>query len=305
MTVEQVVEKYKNLVGYYSSHIENGEIARHVVNDFQKAFENKKVILYGAGCVGRDYILLFNEMHISIAYIVDKNWKEIQEIKGIPVKEPQILKDEENQENCVLIIACDRKIMPEIVDDLKKWEVNFSHVVCGHDIHVLLQSSWCMLKAENSGKIDLKNCYECTCLDNTCKSLCQYLKRVNGYDDEKVLGTEKVEMIGYLLSNVCTLNCKNCCESVPYMPKELKHFVPGRQVIQDIVKMSSACKFLILLEFIGGEPFLHPELTHILQEVLTIKNIGMVHVFTNGTVVPGDELCKTLSDKRITVYLSN
>ncbi len=305
MTVAEVVEKYKNLAGNYYSHIDHEEIAQCVVEDFKKAFAKKRIFLYGAGCVGRDFISLFHEMHISVEYVVDKNWDKIGEYKGVVVKDPQILKMEDTGENSLLIVACDRKIMPEIVNDLGKMNVHFPHIVCGHDIHILLQSSWCMIKAEKDGKIDLKNCYECTCLDNTCKSLCRYLKRLNGYDDEEMRGTEKVEMIGYLLSNICTLNCKNCCESVPYMPKESRHFVPGKQVVRDIVKMSAACKFLILLEFIGGEPFLHPDLPNIIQEVLTIKNIGMVHIFTNGTVLPGDALCKILNDPRITVYLSN
>lgn len=305
MTISEVINKYKKLIGIYSSQVSDEEQARDIVQDFRDVFSGKQVIIYGAGCVGRDFVLLFTEMEIPIAHIVAKNWKETVEFHGISIENPDVLIAIDNPDEYILIAACDRKIMPDMVSDLKKMGTNFTDMLCGHDIHMLLQSSWCMLKAIDGREINLKNCYECTCLDNTCKSLCCYLKKKNRYDENTATGTEKVQMIGYLLSNICTLNCKNCCESVPYMPTEQKHFVPGTVVVQDILKMSAACQFLILLEFIGGEPFLHPELSYIIKEVLNITNIGMVHIFTNGTVIPSDELCKKLNNERVTVYLSN
>ncbi|MCM1217600.1 MAG: radical SAM protein [Lachnospiraceae bacterium] len=305
MTVLEVIEKYKDLIGIYSVQIKDRGGADCIIRDFREAFSEKKIILYGAGCVGRDFVLLFSEMNIPIEHIVAKNWMDNKDCCGITVENPEILRRIDQPDEYVLIAACDRKIMPELTSDLEKLGTNFDDMVCGHDIHMLMQSSWCMRKAEDGRNIDLKNCYECTCLDNTCKSLCEYLKRINGFDEAEAEGTERVKMIGYLLSNICTLNCKNCCESVPYMPKETKRFVPGETVIRDIEKMSSACNFLTLMEFIGGEPFLHPELPDILARVLQIRNIGMVHIFTNGTVIPNDALCRELDNDRITVYLSN
>ncbi|MDE6887466.1 MAG: radical SAM protein [Eubacterium sp.] len=305
MDVSEVIKRYKDLIGAYFSKVDQKNIAESIVKDFRKVLDAKKIILYGAGCVGRDFVHLFREMGIAPVYVVDKNWEEIKECCGIRVMDPVFLKQIGNPDEYILIAASDRKLFREIWEDIQRLETNFSRMECGHDIHILLQSAWCMLKAENGHEINLRNCYECTCLDNTCRSLCRYLKRMNGYEDQLGSGTEKVEMIGYLLSNVCTLNCKNCCESVPYMPEGTRHFVPAEQVVQDIQKLSAACRYLILLEFIGGEPFLHPQLSQILKEVLKIRNIGMIHIFTNGTVVPDDELCGVLKSQRITVYLSN
>lgn len=305
MKILEVIDKYKGLIGIYSSQIEDASSADQIIRDFREAFSGKKIIIYGAGCVGRDFVLLFSEMNIPIEHVVAKDWAENTKCIGITVENPDILRTIDRSDEHVLIAACDRRIMSELVDDLKKLGTDFDDMVCGHDIHMLMQSAWCMLKAEDGRNIDLENCYECTCLDNTCKSLCKYSKRVNGFDEAEADGTDKVQMIGYLLSNICTLNCKNCCESVPYMPKDTKRFVPSETVIRDIEKMSSACRFLILLEFIGGEPFLHPELPDILERVLQIRNIGRIHFFTNGTVIPSDALCEKLSNERVTVYLSN
>lgn len=305
MEIAEVVRKYEEQVGYYTSNVQSLDIARNIVRDLQGSVSGKKLILYGAGSVGRGFIKLLHELEIPVAHVVAKNWREVGEHMGILIESPEILRCIDDPQGYILIAACNRKIMPEIVEDIRNLNNMFTQVQCGHDIHMLWQSAWCMVKAERDKKINIKDCYECSCLDNACNSLYRYLKMVNGYDDKTSKGTEKIKMIGYLLSNICTLKCKNCCESVPYIPKASKHFVPAEKVIKDIIKMSTACRFLTLLEFIGGEPFLHPELPYILAEVLKIKNVGVIHVFTNGTVVPDERLCDALRDERVIVYLSN
>jgi len=81
--------------------------------------------------------------------------------------------------------------------------------------------------------------------------------------------------------------------------------VPAEQVVDDIRRYSLVCDHLTLLEFIGGEPFLHPRLEYILRQVLDIANIGVIHVFTNGTVFPDAVLLRALKHPRIVVYVSN
>lgn len=112
-------------------------------------------------------------------------------------------------------------------------------------------------------------------------------------------------MIGYSLGTICTLRCKNCCDFIPYMPANMREFVPTENVIRDIEKIAPACEFITFIEFIGGEPFLHPGFSKILNRVKKIKNIGALDIFSNATVIPSDELCKELANERIAVYLSN
>ncbi len=305
MGVSEIVQKYKHFIGRYSSQVDTLESAEQIICNFRSALAEKDIILYGAGCVGRDLAVLLMEMGIKISKIVDKNWTDIGVCGGISVESPESLKSAEAMENSIAIAACDRRQMSEILRDIEELHAGIKNIECGHDIHMLLQSAWCMTKAVNDRGITLKNCYECTCLDSTCISLRTYLKKMNQYEEHQECGTDKVQMIGYLLSNICTLNCKNCCEAVPYMPKKMKRFIPAERVINDINKMSSACSFLTLVEFIGGEPFLHPQLPQVIKEVLKIPNVGMVHIFTNGTVIPSDELCSVLGNSRITVYISN
>lgn len=302
--IQKFIERNKKYIESYTSNIKTNEESVKIVDDFRELVKNRIIAIWGAGCVGRDLINLFREMEISVKIVVDKNAVLVNDCVGEKVYSVDEIK--RLPADTILIAACNRNIFEEFQKELRELDSNISEMICGNDLHTLLQSAWCMIKAcDINQQIDLKNCYECTVLDNTCNSLCQYLKRINGYKEQKTYRTKNVKMIGYLLSNICTLRCKNCCEKVPYMPHDIRHFVDAETVVKDINKMAEACEFLTLLEFIGGEPFLHPELPRILEEVKKIVNIGMIHIFTNGTVIPTDDLCKSLHNQRITVYLSN
>jgi len=305
MELREMLERYKNKVYVYKVNIESLSEAENIVKDFKDALEGKKIILYGAGTVGRVFYQLLKELGFTVELLLDRAGEDVVFPDNRRVYKPDYLVEQKLDLNEYQIIATvNRNLYQDVVAMLDKFGVSSDKIVCGHDIHMLVQNAWCRLKANGSDRMILKNCYECTNLDNTCSSLNQYLKRVNGFVDEGK-GTKAVRMIGYALGNICTLKCKNCCESVPYMPSHIKKFTPKENVIKDIQHLSSACNFLTLLEFIGGEPFLHPHLDEILSEILKIKNIGVIHIFTNGTVLPSDSLCEVLKNERITVYISN
>ena len=166
-----------------------------------------------------------------------------------------------------------------------------------------------MLKAyDPNGKIITKNCYECTDSEKSCLALNHYLRRINGVvTEENSTGggilSKSVRMMGYSLGTICTLRCKCCCDSIPYI--QSRYFVDAENVINDVEKVAAACEFLTFLELIGGEPFLHPKLGKILNHIKKFKNIGNIHIFSNSTVVPSDELCAELQDEKIVIYLSN
>lgn len=279
--------------------------AKNIVADFKAALNGEKIVLWGAGTVGSNLYRLLKEFDILVSGVVDRNGKNANfpyDIEILSTSDPAV-KDICN--DALIIVTVNRNIFSAVKKDIAQVGISLDRVICGHYLTMITQQACCMTKAyDPNKKLSIKNCYECTNLDNACWALNQYLKRINGFVDEGK-GTKSVRMIGYALSNICNLRCRNCCESVPYMPANIKHFVPTENVIRDIDKIASACNFLTLLEFIGGEPFLHQGFPKILNHVKSIKNIGVIHIFSNGTVLPSDELCKELANERIAVYLSN
>ena len=304
MDHKEWLEKYIKKGHIYRSDIATVEESSDVINDFKKAVEGKKVVLYGAGTVGKNYIRLFNSLSIKIDGVFDKSVSKAK-IKGYEVKSREIIKDFID-DNSIIIVSVNREYYDEIQDYLVGLGIEKKNIINGHDVHLVLQSSWCMIEGQKSaGKIDTTDCWECTLLNSQCTSLRKYLKKLNEYHSKAEGTTESVRMIGYILGNLCSLNCKNCCECIPYYKKENRGFVASSQVIRDIEHLSSACDFLTILEFVGGEPFLHPEIGIILKYVLSMKNVGMIHIFTNGTVTPSDEISELMANERIEIYMSN
>lgn len=298
------LEKYRMFSNTYSIKYPDLETAEEVVLLFKEMVNGKKIILWGNGVIGRNFLNLFRELNISIELVIDKEINERGHgVEGHNTGPISILREIDNVQDYILIAAVNHENQKQVEKDLNELNCGFRFLEDGHFLHMLLQSAWCMIKVNENKKINLKNCYECTCLDNTCNPLNAYLKKLSGYEEKE--GTRNIKMIGYILGNICTLKCKNCCESVPYMPEGIRGFVEKEVVVKDIEKLSAACEFLTLIEFIGGEPFLHPQLPEILTEVLKIKNVGNIHIFTNATVPPKEKLVDVLKNERIILYLSN
>jgi hypothetical protein len=297
MNISQWFEKYNGIMV-------DPRISTNAIEEFKDVFARRKAILYGAGLLGRRIRDLFRQIGI-IHVLVDKNAARINTETGLDVKEPSFLEGIRDADDYVLFAAVNKLTVRSIKEDLARLSTPFVGLASGYDAHVTLQSALCTMKHHRKENLVLQHCYECSILDNTCPVLARYLRDMSGFDTTAAQGTPKVKMIGYILGSICSLNCMHCCESIPYLRSSDKSFVPTEIVIEDISKFSRACEFITLLEFIGGEPFLHPGLVEILNTALTIKNIGVIHVFTNGTITPSPEQCKALSNPRIVIYISN
>jgi len=115
--------------------------------------------------------------------------------------------------------------------------------------------------------------------------------------------SKKLQGFGYILGQKCTLNCKCCNESLPRIQKKSR--VSYETVMKDIIKLCQSVEFITLIEFVGGEPFLHPDFDKIVENTCNISNIGVVKIFTNGTVVPSETMCQKFQHDKVDVYISN
>jgi organic radical activating enzyme len=288
----------------YNGILVDPKVSFNAVEEFKEVFASRTAILYGAGLLGTRIRDVFDKLGIDHV-LVDRNAARINVETGLDVKEPSFLEGTLDEDAYVLFASVNKLTVGSVENDFAKLSTPFSGLVSGYDMHVTLQSAMCSVKRCRNENFVLQHCYECSILDNTCPVLSGYLRDKSGFDATAAQGTPNVKMIGYVLGSICSLNCQHCCESIPYLRSSDKSFVPKATVIGDIRKYASACEFITLLEFVGGEPFLHPGMVDILDTALKIKNIGVIHVFTNGTVPPKPELCKALSNPRIVIYISN
>lgn len=82
------------------------------------------------------------------------------------------------------------------------------------------------------------------------------------------------------------------------------HHMDRERLIASLRKMNEAVDSFNHYNFIGGEPFLNPDLKFFIEEV-PVEKCHLVQVLTNGTIVPDDpELFDVLRRKNVQVVVS-
>lgn len=279
-----------------------------VLNSIRKQLYAKKIVLYGAGAIGNTLKTILDKLNIKVEFFVDKKHEEIIEIDGIPVREPQKLKEINDRGYLIIICVASDVILhyrEEIHMVLEKYCPLADIVESGRQLAYILKYYLCSKEVENGKKLDLIECINCGYETRGCEICENYLRRKNcTLPDETVYKKRKFEhFFGYILGNYCTLRCKNCNEMIPYYKE--RSFVDKEEVLKDCKHLIASCTFLPFMELVGGEPFLYPELEELVSELLKIKNLGYIKIFTNGTVIPEDSLCQLLKNERIVINLSN
>lgn len=81
--------------------------------------------------------------------------------------------------------------------------------------------------------------------------------------------------------------------------------IPLERICDDIDRFFDAMDSLGTVTVMGGEPFMHPDLSKIIKKLLTKKNFGIVSIATSGTYPIKPEQLEGLEDKRVNVSFSN
>ncbi|MDR2407735.1 MAG: radical SAM protein [Bacteroidales bacterium] len=287
-----------NLTGSFSYKSLNDADASRILKELQQIFVRKNVVILGAGITGRFYESLFRKLELKLLYFTDKHFDRINNINGIPVFPATKLLTE--SANITAIIAGNPSIVNSISKDMRRLELPKNiEVIDGSDLISLARCAYCMINYKQNDIVNFSECSICYNEESVCSA---FIKQT--YKNGIIPANDKVKfpLIGYILGQICTLNCKHCCESIPYIEHPI--IVKTEQVISDLHKVSAAAGFISRIEFIGGEPFLHKGLPEILNTVLKLKNVGYVVVFTNSTVLPGKKLLKVLNNPRVVVNFS-
>lgn len=174
----------------------------------------------------------------------------------------------------------------------------------GIQVNSLLRFVDCRGRLERDTGFHLAECLDCGAETELCPIYQEYLRRIApGW---KVLAKEpsrKFDWFGYIMGQYCSLKCQDCCEHVPYFDHPV--FSKCEDILSDCSKLAASSEFIRYIELIGGEPFLHPRFKQVLEGLLRIENVGYIKIFTNGTVVPKEEVLEVLRNPRIVINLSN
>jgi hypothetical protein len=291
-----------SLLEEHSDFTKSEEEILELANSTINCLSARSILIYGAGNSGEHLFSVLKNLGMTPFCFLDRNAENIKEVSGIPVYHPDKM-ESFIHEDCIVIVAVNGIQMAiEIINFLNSKNLAIP-IVNGRHLTRILNYPVCIKMHHERTIFDIGKCLRCGIDVNKCSLFTDFLKRESKFDVSDTKGSRKFDWCGYILGQVCTLKCECCCESVPYIKNG--RFVETEEVISDIDMLANACEYLERLEFIGGEPFLHPELAKIVEASLLMKKIGYVYIFTNGTVLPDDKLCTIMSNPRVMVHISN
>lgn len=280
-----------------------------LAKDFVEKIKSYDIVIYGAGATGMTLLRALQKHGLLPSLYIDRRYKECTEVEGIAMYGPEKLADVA-PENTLIVMAINaeviRKFNQEPFENIRKYAPDAEIIRTGIHMNSILRfERCCWAKSHNDFKdFSIVDCLDCGAEAKLCPLYQEYLREIS-IKRKEVKGTysRKFDWFGYIVGQSCTLKCKDCCEHVPY----LKNPVTSKleTILSDCRKIADSSEFLRYIELIGGEPFLHPQFKELLTGLLKIENVGYIKIFTNGTIVPDNELLDILENPRIVLTVSN
>lgn len=237
----------------------------------------RPLIVYGAGAVGEVVYHGLKLWGITPDFFCDHD-PELKEFKRITVIPPL----EMTRYKEPIVIVAFKDFARKAVRILKKFGINKYY-------------SARKLINENFEGIDLSQRAKEFLVRKKC-----YENIIEHVEQDKYAYCNHIE---FMITERCTLNCTDCSACIPLFKK------PRNLKINDSFsafdRLLESIDFLEELSVLGGEPLLHPQLGDLLSRYHENKKIGMIALYTNGTILPTEQLLDRLESPNIWVHISN
>lgn len=113
------------------------------------------------------------------------------------------------------------------------------------------------------------------------------------------------QVLTFILTMNCTLNCRYCGQMHSKLPKELRRNFAKESILRDIDHVMGAVDFVGMISLIGGEPFVHPDLAEIVEHIVhKWDNYGIIGITTNGVFRVSEEIIRRLNHPRVVINFS-
>lgn len=223
---------------------------------FKENLENLKnssqpLVVFGLGEVFREYFSLFQEKKIPISCICDNN-TELHGtfFQGYKVVSLDTVKEE--LQDPIFIVAWPQEIKEQLEDK------GFTQY---YEIFLVVKFLEGTFRWEDYIYFEERNNQ-------------RYEK-----EDSEILFVNNLDIY---ITDRCSLNCKDCCNLIPYFkkPQDYEYEYLTNQIDEACLIFDHISQIHLL----GGEPFLHPQVYSLIQYACTKENVSYINLFSNGTI---------------------
>lgn len=266
-----------------------------MLEDIIQSGDHPRIILYGGGRVGKNVFRALRQSQISPDFFLDEN-RNITELYGIPVVSPE--RYEVQPGDIVILCMTYHHICDELEVLLR--EKGVPHILRHTQIlsSDLLTQNGCPYP---SGEVDARTCRRCIVEGLACHEPVAPVSLLGSGTDPLYF-----DQLTLFVTTACTLNCAECVTRVPEYKLRNKQVTLDLEAFQACwANFRQAITYVKVLLLCGGEVLLYRRLAPLLQEVLEDPKIGVVHILTNGTIEPPEEVYRLLCHDKMVVTVDD
>ena len=280
-----------NLEEYYKNTASGNIVDNTQLYEYIKSFQY--VVLWGASFQGKAIGKKLLEQGIAIENYWDIRCEEVGECNGIKVVKPFTSQDK--SKTLVIICIGNRVIFGGLKGELIQH--GYENYIEGDRLYMGIL---CPFTVDTG--VNAQRCSQTMeCRQIYCHRLGKILAKANNKSENPIHLTS----ITLIINSRCSLGCKYCTSYMNEYPKEKRTDVPYEQIASVIDVFFDAVDSVGTITVMGGEPFMHPDLSKIIEKLCTKKNFGLISIATSGTYPIRDEQLEGLHDKRVNVSFSN
>jgi hypothetical protein len=281
----------------YFRQVEAGE---EVANEPMVAFCNshERVVLWGASFLGTAVGRGLRAAGVRVDGYWDLRSEEIGSVDGIRVTQP-FTGETPGDRTLVIVCITNNVILGSLMEHAIaqgyptaiSGSLFYMAVVCGFS---------------KSRGADVNQCKVNACCNAIyCRKLASILHdpvlRKAPPADDPLLVTNMLVIV----NTRCNLSCKYCLQYLGSYPAEKRVNYPLEQICSSAERFFAAVDSVSSITIMGGETFLHPDITGIVAKMLSIENLGFMNIATNGTVRIRPEQMEGIQHERSVLCFSN
>tara|TARA_B100000767_G_scaffold274690_1_gene308521 strand:- start:1050 stop:2276 length:1227 start_codon:yes stop_codon:yes gene_type:complete len=251
------------------------------LNLLQNFKETKSTILFGTGNLGKIALKAINNTNIEVIAIADNDESKWgKQWNGYDVINPKDIKNY-NQVDSIIIASLNFPYMRKQVLDVNK-SINI------YDFDFLLN------------EINLEECNTDWSADRCKEQLDLYTYSVNA---QKKKGDLFLNSIDLVLTEKCSLKCKDCSNLMQYYAKPVDEDFDT--LVNSIDKILSTVGHIREVRIIGGEPLLYKKIDLVINHLLKYDNYDKIYIYTNGTIVLKGDKMNVFNNPKVVFKISN
>ena len=132
--------------------------------------------------------------------------------------------------------------------------------------------------------------------------LCRLNKSDNWSMKYLLPGRLWLDTVDVVITTKCNLFCKGCHHLMPYYQQP--YHMDKERLIATMQKLNECFDWCDHYNFLGGEPFMNPDLKYYIAEAPDEK-CNVIQLTTNATIIPTDsELFEVMRRKKVRILLS-